>query len=44
MADIDLKKNKLSEDNSSKTKDLKYIHTPIMQQYLRIKAEYSEIL
>ena len=44
MADIDLKNNRLSEDNSSKTKDLKDIHTPMMQQFSRIKAEYPETL
>ena len=41
---IDLKNNKLTEDNSSKTKSLKNIHTPMMQQFLRIKAEYPETL
>ncbi len=44
MTDIDLKNNKLFERNSSKSKDLKNTHTPMMQQYLRIKADHPETL
>jgi len=39
-----IKNNDLSSIDSSKTKDLKNTHTPMMQQYLRIKAEYPDTL
>jgi len=44
MTDIDLKSNKLSDRNLNKSKDLKNTHTPMMQQYLRIKADHPETL
>ncbi|TDJ28406.1 MAG: DNA mismatch repair protein MutS [Gammaproteobacteria bacterium] len=44
IADNELKNNELSDENSSKSKDLKITHTPMMQQFLRIKAEYPETL
>jgi DNA mismatch repair protein MutS len=39
-----IKNNDLSSKDSRKAKDLKDTHTPMMQQYLRIKAEYPDTL
>jgi len=44
MTNIDLKNNKLAERNTNKSKDLKNMHTPMMQQYLRIKADHPDTL
>ncbi|HUV22286.1 MAG TPA: hypothetical protein VMZ32_10880, partial [Gammaproteobacteria bacterium] len=44
MTDTKLKKNKLSSENSTQSSDLKNTHTPMMQQFLRIKAEYPDTL
>ncbi|MCZ6723802.1 MAG: DNA mismatch repair protein MutS [Gammaproteobacteria bacterium] len=44
MTDNELKNKELSAENSSKSKDLKNVHTPMMQQYLRIKSEYPDTL
>jgi len=44
MIDSQLKNKELSGENSSKIKGLKNTHTPMMQQYFGLKADYPDTL